>query len=352
MNLSNEELIYKNEVVELYQELDVELSIENIKMLEEIGDISDKTPGEIKKIEKKYGLDTYLLALSMLALLNRKRTTALKKTFINNIQNIVNDYNKQYNRNIKVDSGYIKDLNKVIKATNKDLQSLNKSISVQQQKFVTDVFKEMYKGIATGQTTYDKAYKKAVQSIAQKEITFKDKNGHERSIEATVRQEIRYKMHQNAGMSFERIAKKIGATGVQVNMTGNCRPSHKIINGARFTLKEWKEHAHLRDDYNCGHEISPIIYEIEENIYSNEEIDEANNRTVKYKGEEIPYYEATQIQRALERNIRKAKMVYMSEPSKENKALVSQQQANIRKYLKETGLERQYDREYYAGYNN
>ena len=44
-------------------------------------------------------------------------------------------------------------------------------------------------------------------------------------------------------------------------------------------------------------------------------------------------------------------MVYMSEPTKENKALVSQQQANIRKYLKETGLERQYDREFYSGYN-
>lgn len=354
--LTPEELVYANDVLELYQDLDVELSAESIKMLEEIGDISNKTPSEIKKIEKKYGLDTYLLALTMLAVLNRKRATGLKKTFTQNIKNIVGDYNKQYDKNIKVDNGYIKDLNKAIKTTNKDLQSLNKSISIQQQKFVTEVFKEMYKGIGTGQETYDKAFKKAVKSIAENNVSFKDKNGNKRSIESTVRQEIRYKMHQNAGNVFDRISKIIGATGVQVSITGNCRPSHQVINGERFTLKEWQEYAHLRDDYNCGHEISPIIYEIEDNIYTQEEIYEVNNRTVNYKGKQIPYYEATQKQRALERNIRNAKKTIVSlekagQDTKEAKAYLSKQQANMRKYLKETGLERQYDREFYSGYN-
>ena len=66
----------------------------------------------------------------------------------------------------------------------------------------------------------------------------------------------------------------------------------------------------------------------------------------------MPYYEATQKQRSLERNIRNAKKAYMSNPTKENKVNVSKAQASMRKYIAETGLERQYDREYFAGYNH
>ena len=180
------------------------------------------------------------------------------------------------------------------------------------------------------------------------------KNGQNRSLEAAVRQNVLWGVRQNARELNKDIGRYLGCDGVQINISPNCRDDHIPINGQVFKLnsRAWRRHKHLLNDFGCQHYESYIITDIEEKIYTDEEIKTANNRTVKYKGENIPYYEATQRQRALERNIRKAKMVYMSEPTKENKALVSQQQANIRKYLKETGLERQYDREYYAGYNN
>ena len=42
----------------------------------------------------------------------------------------------------------------------------------------------------------------------------------------------------------------------------------------------------------------------------------------------------------------------MSSQTKENKAKISKAQKKVRDFLKETGLERNYDREYFAGYNH
>ena len=77
---------------------------------------------------------------------------------------------------------------------------------------------------------------------------------------------------------------------------------------------------------------------------------------ITYKGEKIPYYEATQKQRALERAIRNAKKSVIAskkagiEEAKANKQLLNAQ-AKMRSYIKETKLIRDYDREYVAGYN-
>ena len=121
------------------------------------------------------------------------------------------------------------------------------------------------------------------------------KDGKNRSIEAAVRQNLRTSIRDTARSINQDIGKQLGCDGVQINISPNCRPDHEVINGQVFTNKQWQKHIkHLLDDFNCQHYETPIIIGIEKNIYTKEEIREANNKTVNYKGENIPYYEATQ----------------------------------------------------------
>ena len=57
---------------------------------------------------------------------------------------------------------------------------------------------------------------------------------------------------------------------------------------------------------NCRHDWRPY-YEGSTKTYTDKELKEVAGKTVTYNGKEIPYYEATQIQRKMERQIRQDK---------------------------------------------
>lgn len=349
--------IYVNKVVEMYQELNTKLTKQIISKLKENGDISTFTRHQLKTLAKRGGKEVFIEALNTTSALSSKRKKELVALFTEITKHDLQSYKSLYDyrgKELKLTEEQLKILNNAVRATDKELKNFTKTISFSCQQNYVDALDEMYLQVGTGAVDYQTAFRQTTNLLAEKGITLIQKNGGNRSLEASVRQSVLYGVRQNARAMNKDVGKYLGCDGVQINISPNCRDDHRPINGQVFKLnsRAWQNHKHLLEDFNCQHYESFLILDIEDNIYTQEEIDEANNRTVKYKGEEIPYYEATQKQRALERNIRNAKKTYMSSPTKENKANVSKQQANMRKYLKETGLERQYDREYFAGYNN
>lgn len=352
-----DKIAYTNKVVEMYQELNTKLTKKIISKLKESGDLSSFTKSQIKTLAKRGGREMFLEALNTTSSLSRKRKKELVALFTEITKHDLESYRTLYeyrDKKMELSESQLKILNNAVRITDKELNNFTKTIAFSTQQDFVNAVDEMYLQVGTGGVDFQTAFRETTNALAKKGVTLPMKNGVNKSLEASVRQSVLYGVRQNARELNKDIGKYLGCDGVQINISPNCRDDHLPINGQVFKLNSnrWRKYKHLLNDFNCQHYESYIITDIEDNIYTQKEINDANNRTVNYKGEEIPYYEATQRQRALERNIRKAKMVYMSEPTKENKALVSQQQANIRKYLKETGLERQYDREYYAGYNN
>ena len=349
--------IYVNKVVEMYQELNTKLTKQIISKLKENGDLSTFTKAQLKTLAKRGGREVFLESLNTTSRLSSKRKKELAELFTEITKHDLESYKPLYDyrgKEMVLSESQLKILNNAVRITDKELKNMTRTIAFSCQEDFVNALDEMYLQVGTGAMDFQKAFRKTTNNLAKKGVTLKMKNGQNRSLEAAVRQNVLWGVRQNARELNKDVGRYLGCDGVQINISPNCRDDHIPINGQVFKLNSnrWRKYKHLLNDFNCQHYESYIITDIEDNIYTDEEINKANNRKVNYKGEEIPYYEATQRQRALERNIRKAKMVYMSEPTKENKALVSQQQANIRKYLKETGLERQYDREYYAGYNN
>jgi hypothetical protein len=215
---------------------------------------------------------------------------------------------------------------------------------------------ELYKQVVRGNKTFDIGFKKTTDKFFKNGITFTDRAGRNRSVEATVRQNLLYRLNQTNRSIYEEVGNKLNTTGWQINISPNCRDTHQVINGQTFTNEEWEKYKYLTDEYNCQHIAEPIFIEFEKNKYSQKEINEANDRTVNYKGEEMSYYDATQRQRALERAIRNAKknVVVAKETGFQidrAKSQLSKAQARMREYISETKLTRDYDREYFAGYN-
>lgn len=349
--------IYVNKVVAMYEELNTKLVKQIISKLKETGDLTSFTRHQLKVLAKRGGKEVFVEALNTTSRLSSKRKKELAELFTEITKHDLESYKSLYDyrgKKMELSESQLKILNNAVRITDKELKNMTRTIAFSCQEDFVNALDEMYLQVGTGAMDFQKAFRKTTNNLAKKGVTLKMKNGQNRSLEAAVRQNVLWSVRQNARELNKDVGRYLGCDGVQINISPNCRDDHIPINGQVFKLnsRAWRRYKHLLNDFNCQHYESYIITDIEDNIYTDEEINKANNRKVNYKGEEIPYYEATQRQRALERNIRKAKMVYMSEPTKENKQLVSQQQANIRKYLKETGLERQYDREYYAGYNN
>ena len=349
--------IYVNKVVEMYQELNTKLTKQIISKLKETGDLTSFTRHQLKVLAKRGGKEVFVEALNTTSALSSKRKKELVALFSEITKHDLESYRTLYDyrgKKMELSESQLKILNNAVRITDKELKNMTRTIAFSCQEDFVNALDEMYMQVATGGLDFQTAFRKTTNELAKKGVILKMKNGQKRSLEAAVRQNVLWGVRQNARELNKDVGRYLGCDGVQINISPNCRDDHIPINGQVFKLNSnrWRKYKHLLNDFNCQHYESYIITDIEDNIYTEKEINDANNRTVNYKGDEISYYEATQRQRALERNIRKAKMVYMSEPTNENKQLVSQQQAIMRKYIKETGLERQYDREYFAGYNN
>lgn len=97
--------------------------------------------------------------------------------------------------------------------------------------------------------------------------------------------------------------------------------------------------------HNCRHSFYPYFKGISQRAYTDQQLKELN-KTVTYNGQELSQYEASQVQRGIERKIRywKRRAVGLEDATKEN-AKVKQWQARMRDFTKQTGLDRERERE-------
>ena len=291
------DLALNNKVVEMYEKLNIDLTKNIIRKLKQTGDISTYTKAQLRQLIKRGGKEIFLESLEKTAGLTSQRKKELKNMFIDLTKTDIESYKELYDyrgEKLEISQSQYNLINKELKLTNKEFNNFTRTVAFSSQKDYVDAIDEMYQQIITGTKGFDEAFRQVTNELAEKGTTLPMKNGVERSLDAAVRQ----------------------------NLRTSIRDTTRLINK-----------------------------DIEDNMYTQQEIDAANNRTVNYKDEKIPYYEATQKQRQLERNIRNAKRTYMTNPTPENKRRISIEQAKIRQFIKQTGLERDYLRERYAGYN-
>lgn len=102
--------------------------------------------------------------------------------------------------------------------------------------------------------------------------------------------------------------------------------------------------------WNCRHSCYPFYEGISKNAYTKAILDSYAKETVTYQGQEISRYEASQVQRGIERHIRdwKRQLEALDAAGLDNADEISkikEWQARMREFVRETGLIRQNIRE-------
>ena len=226
-----------------------------------------------------------------------------------------------------------------------------------------DIINRAYIETASGIYDYNTSIRGALRDMADQGIsgaTYRRGNRYVKySIEGTVRRDTITAVHQLANKGAEKITKEIGADYVEVSAHIGARVSNNpIANHAGWQGKVYKlvgsdkypnlkEKTGYPDDIqglggvNCRHRMFPFFPGI--SVPNPHQIDEKENKKV---------YEATQKQRAMERNIRalKKRMIVakasgdMEQANAYRKAL-TEKQKQIDKFCKDNNLRRQTERE-------
>lgn len=172
-----------------------------------------------------------------------------------------------------------------------------------------------FKKVLTGADTYNNAVEEAVINLANKGVVSIDyETGYTSQLDVAVRRSI----FSGMGMMVESIEREIhdeiGANGYELSAHEACAVDHEPYQGRQYTTEEYEE---LNDSLerrigtlNCKHVAFPIIIGISQPQYSEEELQrmkERNAEGITYEGKHYTMYEATQMQRAIERGIRTQK---------------------------------------------
>lgn len=364
------DLIEFNDVVELYNKLNIEITADIIQRIADMKEITATTKNELEILKQTNGTDIFNEALEKTSLLTTERKRALKKLFEDMAKEDMQGYKELYmyrDKPFKLNETQYKILNQGLKATNKTLKNLTSSIAFQGKQTYIETVDLAYMEAVSGAFDYNTAINNAVQKLANEGITLKDKLGRKVQLEVAVRRNVLNGVHETANNMNRDIEESLGCNGYEVTAHIGARPSHAAEQGKQFALNKedakkykigvWSDVEELWQEYNCRHTYFGIILGISEPIYSDKELKEYKNANVKFNGKEIPYYEATQKQRQLENTIRKQKRAVqilekVGQDTKIAKTKLAISQKRLNDYCKETGLEKDYSRAKVAKYNS
>lgn len=355
-------LIEFNEVVKLYEQLNIDITVDIIDRVSQYQEITSTTKEQLRIIKQTNGTEIFNNVLEKTSMLTSDTKKALKELFEKVAKEDMKGYKKLYEyrgKPFELSETQYRILNQGLKNTNRLLKNFTNTIAFQSQQAYVNAIDMAYMQAVTGAFSYDKAVDIAVQDLAKKGITLKDKLGRNVQLEVAIRRNVLSGIRDTANRMEQDIEEDLGCDGYEVTAHYGARPSHAEAQGKQYAIDKrvakkygvglWHDVEELWSEYNCRHTYFGIILGISEPVYNDSELKDMKNAKVILNGEEVPYYEATQKQRALENQIRKSKkQVQILEKSGRS---TLQAENDLKKYQKqykelceETGFKKDYSR--------
>lgn len=183
--------------------------------------------------------------------------------------------------------------------------------------------------VASGAFDYKTSIKRAVDGLAadMKYITYS--TGHRDTLEVAVRRAVLTGVNQTAAKLQLARADEMGCEFVEVTAHAGARPSHAewqgkvyhlggpaVYRGVRYEGFEAATHYGAGDGlggWNCRHSFYPFWPGLSKPNYTPGALEALNAKAVEIGGKLYSQYEASQMQRGLERKVRAAKRQYLAE---------------------------------------
>lgn len=355
-------LIEFNDVVELYNKLNIDITVDIINRVAQMQDIIPSTKHQLAILKQTNGLEIFNKALEETSMLTVETKKALKLLFEDMAKEDIEGYKELYeyrDKPFKLSENQYKILNQGLRTTNNILKNFTNTIAFQSQQAYVEAVDKAYFKVASGAFDYATAIHTACQELAEKGITLKDKLGRKVQLEVAVRRNVMTGIQQTANNINRDIEEYLGCDGYEVTAHMGARPTHAEAQGKQYAISKenagkygielWSDVVDLWSEYNCRHSYFGIVLGISEPVYTDKELKEFREATVEWNGKKIPHYEATQKQRQFENAIRKQKrevqtLEKANMDNKVEKGQLAQLQKKYKDFCKETGLEKDYQR--------
>lgn len=269
--------------------------------------------------------------------------------------------------------------------TNKQVNNLTMTLAGNSQAKFTNAVNLAYIQVTSGAFDKNTAILNAIKILSDDGLDIVYPSGKVSKIDVAVRRAVVTGVNQTCGKMQEMRADEFECDLMELT----AHPGARVTEKNDYTNHAWwqgkivsrsgkKGYLSLEDigygeitgflGINCRHGWSPFFEGITKRRYTDKELENINNQTVKYKDNEMGLYEATKTQREKERKIRKIKrevgayeeILKNSDDEELKKATsikynsaknkLSKAQNELVLFTKETGLKRQYERE--RVYNN
>lgn len=257
-------------------------------------------------------------------------------------------------------------LRKILQSGYKNLQSEFKNIcrttAVAAARQFTEATDLAWMQVHSGAMSYDAAIRQACKGLAKEGLAaVQYPSGHKDTIETAVRRAVVTGVnHTCCDLALEE-AKELGLDLVEVSAHEGARPEHALWQGKVYSISGKSEKYPSFYDvtgygsgrglggWNCRHSFAPYV-EGEPRVWSDEALEKLKEPVCEYQGQKLTEYEASQIQRRNERQIRRWKREYTTmeaagQDTTKAATKIKKWQAEQENFLKETGRKRQYSRE-------
>lgn len=207
-------------------------------------------------------------------------------------------------------------MNASIQRTSGNLQNLCMTTANTAQTQFYNAINSAYMFTSTGVKSYTQAILDEIKNISKQGAIIQYPSGARRNVESAVRMNVITAINQNCGKLQELRADELGWDLMEITAHSGARPEHAQWQGKIASRSGRKGYLSLDDigygevtgfkGVNCRHDWYPY-FKGSSRTYTQEQLNAWKNEKVTYNGKKISKYEATQIQRRMERQIRNDK---------------------------------------------
>lgn len=291
-------LIVKTGSAEGYAEILIEAAQKNGKLLTEItSDVARINRMSEKEVEKLF-------------------RDAGVKSYQNDIRPLVK---AGINVNMSMSPAMAQMLNAAILKTNGDLRNLTMTTGSTAVGRYLEACNRAYSQVLSGGYSYQTAIRRAVKFAATDDNYVIYPSGSRSRLDVAVRRSVLTGVNQTCAKNTEIFASEMDVQYYETSAHVGARPSHEEWQGQVFKIEGSDgDHENFEDatgygavdglcGANCRHSFFPYWPGISSPAYSAADLASLGSRSVEYDGEMYTEYEASQIQRKYERDIRDSK---------------------------------------------
>lgn len=216
-----------------------------------------------------------------------------------------------------------KQLNSGLLQTQQAFKNITRTTANTATKQFENALDRVWTQINVGGMDYNTAIHNAIKDLSKEGVgAIAYKSGRVDSLEVAVRRAVVTGANQTAAKTQEALADELGVDLVEVTAHGGARPAHakwqgkvysrngrKVIDGVVYEDFETATrygHGDGLGGWNCRHNFHPYIHGAPR-TWSDKQIKDLDKKNISYNGETYTEYEASQIQRGIERDIRSLK---------------------------------------------